>query len=199
MTTQSLSSVASSVVDQYALMSKLIVGTYRSGAQRLIGGATTRYAEFLNGGALPMINNDIKASLIKAQSKVSGLVEGGVKLGTDRAEQAIDFVAGGVNGGIVRVAATTGKFEQALNTQALSTVGNKALLPLAQVSLALVTRTLEGTKRLSARVGGVDADVVAVKKAVAKTGATAKAGAKRVVKKAAHAVKAAPRRTRARA
>lgn len=197
MTTPSLSSVASNVVGQYALMSKLIVDTYRSGAQRLIGGATTRYADFLNSRALPMLNNDVKASLINAQAKVTGLVEDGIKLGSDRAGQAIDFVAGGVHDGIQRVAATTDKIEGALKTQALSNVGHKAILPLAQVSLEIATRALDGTKRLSARVVGAHAEVAQVKrvvkaktKAVAQSAAKTSAGAKRVVKKAVSRTKA---------
>jgi len=55
MSTQTFSSVASHVVGQYSQIGKLIVGTYRTGAQRLVNGANTRYAEFLNRRALPLV------------------------------------------------------------------------------------------------------------------------------------------------
>ena len=96
-----------------------------------------------------------------------------------RGHPAIDFVANGVNGGIQRVAAATDRVEEALNTKAITKVGTVAILPVAQVSLTLVTRAAEGTKRLSARVAGAEATVAPV---VAK--------AKRVVKKTVRRVKA---------
>ena len=127
MTTQSLSSVASNVVGQYTQVGKIIVGAYRSGAQRLVIGANTRYASFLNNRALPLVNEDVKASLINVQTQIAGLVEGSINSGSDRAEQAIDFVAGGVNGGIQRVAATAGRVEEAFDTKAITTVGSLAI------------------------------------------------------------------------
>jgi hypothetical protein len=179
MTTQSLSSVASSVVGQYSQVGKIIVGAYRSGAQRLVSGANTRYASFLNSRALPLVNDDVKASLIDVQTQIAGLVEGGINNGSDRAEQAIDFVAGGVNGGIQRVVATTERVEEAFDTKAISTVVSLGVMPVAQVSLEIATRAVEGTKRLSARVVGAEQEVVQVA-----------AKAKRVVKKAVRRVKA---------
>ena len=160
--TQSLSSVASNVVGQYTQVGKIIVGAYRNGAQRLISGANERYVSFLNGREFPLVNDDVKASLINVQARIAGLVEGGVNSGSDRAEQAIDFVAGGVNGGIKRVAATAGRVEEAFDTKALTTVGSLAIMPVAQVSLEIATRAVEGTKRLSARVGSVEGDVAQV-------------------------------------
>jgi hypothetical protein len=179
MTTQSLSSVASNIVGQYSQASKHIVGAYRSGAQRLVNGANTSYVSFLKSGALPLVTDDVKARLFEVQTKITGLVEQGINSGSDRAEQAIDFVAGGVNGGIQRVAAAADRVEEALDTNAITKVGQVAILPVAQVSLTLVTRAAEGTKRLSARVAGAPAKAAPV---VAK--------AKRVVKKAVRQVKA---------
>jgi hypothetical protein len=178
MTTQSLSSVASDIVGQYSQASKHIVDAYRSGAQRLVIASNTRYVTFLKSGALPLVTDDVKAGLFKAQTQITSLVERGINTGSDRAEQTIDFIANGVNGGIQRVAAATDRVEEALNTKALTKVGTVAILPVAQVSLTLVTRAAEGTKRLSARVAGTDATVAPV---VAK--------AKRVVKKTVRRVK----------
>jgi hypothetical protein len=183
-TTTSLSSVASSVVGQYTTVGKLILSAYRDGAQRLVSGANERYATFLNSRALPMLDNNVKATLIDAQTKFAGMIEGGIKAGTQRAEQAIDFVAGGVNGGIQRVAETSGKIEKALNTEALSTVATVAILPVAQVSLTIADRVVEGTKRLSARVAGAQA-------AVEEAQAEVVAEVERVVKKTTRRAKAA--------
>lgn len=177
MTTQSLSSVAANVVGQYTQVGKIIVGAYRSGAQRLVNGANERYATFLNSRALPLVNEDVKASLINVQTQIAGLVEGGINNGSDRAVQAIDFVAGGVNGGIQRVAATAERVEEAFDTKAITTVGSLAIMPVAQVSLEIANRAVEGTKRLSARVVGAEEEVAQV---VVK----AKRVAKKVVRRA---------------
>ena len=66
--TQSLSSVASTVVGQYTQVGKIIVGAYRSGAQRLISGANERYVSFLTSREIPLVNDDVKASLINVQT-----------------------------------------------------------------------------------------------------------------------------------
>jgi len=178
MSTQTLSSVATHVVGQYSQVGKLIVGTYRTGAQRFVSGTNTRYAEFLNSRSLPLVNEAVKASLIDVQRQFAGLVEGGIASGSDRAEQAIDLLAGGVNGGIKRIAATAERVETAFDTSAITTVGSLTM-PAAHVSLEIANRAVEGTKRLSARVIGADAEVVEVA-----------ATAKRAVKKAVRRVKA---------
>jgi hypothetical protein len=179
MTTQSLSTVASDIVGQYSLASKHIVDAYRSGSQRLVIGANARYITLLKSGTLPLVTDDVKAGLFKVQTQITSLIEQGINTGSDRTEQAINFIAGGVNSGIQRVAAAADRVEGALNTKAITKVGTAVILPVAQVSLTLVTRAAEGTKRLSARVAGAEASVAPV---VAK--------AKRVVKKTVRRVKA---------
>jgi hypothetical protein len=180
MSTQSFSSVASDVVGQYSQVGKLFVGAYRTGAQRIANGANTRYADFLNNRALPLVNADVKASFINVQQQIVGAVVDGITNGLVRAEQAIDLLASGVNRGIQRAAATAGRVESAFNTTAISTVGSLTM-PVAQVSLEIANRAVEGTKRLSARVIGVPAEVVeavpAAKRAVKKTAGRAKARA----------------------
>jgi len=167
MSTQTLSSVATHVVGQYSQVGKLIVGTYRAGAQRFVSGANTRYAAFLNSRSLPLVNEAVRDSLIDVQQQFAGLVEGGITTDSNRAEQAIDLLAGGINGGIKRIAATTERVETAFDTTALTTVGSLTL-PAAQVSLEIANRAVEGTKRLSARVIGAEVEVAATKQAVKK-------------------------------
>lgn len=179
MSTQTLHSVATHVVGRYSQAGKLIVGMYRASAQRVVSGANTRYVEFLNSRSLPLVNEAVKASLIDVQQQFAGLVEAGITRSSDRAEQAINRLAGGVNKGIQRFTETAERVENAFDTTAISTVGSLSM-PAAQVSLEIANRAVEGTQRLSARVIGADAEVF---KAITST--------KRVVKKAV-------RRTRAR-
>ncbi len=177
MSNQTLSSVASHIVGQYSQASKHMVDAYRHGARRLVIGANTRYVTFLKSGALPLVTEDVKNRLFKVQTQLTGLVEEGIDNGSNRAEQAIDFVANGVNGGIQRVTAAAGRVEEALATQALTKVGTVAILPVAKVSLTLVTRAAEGTKRLSARIAGAEPKKAAAP--VAKTQRVAKKAVRR--------------------
>jgi hypothetical protein len=195
MSTQSFSSVAHHVVGQYGEIGKILVGTYRTGATRLVNGANTRYVSFLKSRKLPLVTDSVKASLIDAQTKFASMVEGGIVDGTGRAEQAIDLVAGGVNGGIKRAVATVERVESALNTTAITTVG-RLTLPVAQVSLAIANRAVEGTKRLSARVIGAESEV---KEAVATTQRVVKRTARKTVGTARKAVRTVKAKAKARA
>lgn len=178
MSTQTFSTVAHTVVGQYSQVGKIIVGAYRTGAQRLVSGANARYVDFLNSRALPLVNEAVKASLIDVQQQIAGAVVGGIATGSDRAEQAIDLVAGGVNGSIARAVATVDRVETAFDTKAITTVG-QLTMPVAQVSLEIANRAVEGTKRLSARVVGVEDEVEQVVKTVKRV---AKKATRRVAK-----------------
>ena len=183
MSTPSFSTVAHSVVGQYSQVGKSIVGAYRTGARRLVSSANTRYVSFLNSRQLPLVSDAVKASLIDVQTKIADAFAGGIATGSDRADQAIDLVAGGVNGGIKRAVATVDRVETALNTHAITSVG-QLTLPVANISLEIANRAVEGTKRLSVRVIGAEDEVV---EAVA----TARRVVERVAKKTVRTVKAA--------
>jgi hypothetical protein len=195
MSTQSFSSVAHHVVGQYGEIGMILVGTYRTGATRLVNGANTRYVSFLKDRKLPLVTDSVKASLIDAQTKFANMIEGGIVDGTARVEQAIEFVAGGVNGGIKRAVATVERVESALNTTAITAVGQMTL-PVAQVSLAIANRAVEGTKRLSARVIGAQSEA---KQAVATTKRVVKRTAKKTVGTARKAVRTVKAKAKARA
>jgi hypothetical protein len=178
MSTQTFSTVAHTVVGQYSQVGKIIVGAYRTGAQRLVSGANARYVDFLNSRALPLVSEEVKASLIDVQQQIAGAFVGGITTGSDRAEQAIDLVADGVNGSIKRAAATVDRVETAFDTKAITTVG-QLTMPVAQVSLEIANRAVEGTKRLSARVVGAEDEVEQVVKTVKRV---AKKATRRVAK-----------------
>ena len=159
MHTQSLSSVATSVVGQYNQAGKLLVGAYRDGVQRVVNGANTRYAEFLNARSLPLVTAAVRNSLINTQQQLAGFVESGFVGSADRADQAIDLLSGGVKGGIQRLASTAQRVEIAFDTTAITTAGSLSM-PVAQVSLEIAHRVVKGTKRIAARVNSVSVDAI---------------------------------------
>ena len=155
MHTQSLSSVATSVVGQYNQAGKLLVGAYRDGVQRVVNGANTRYAEFLNARSLPLVTAAVRNSLINTQQQLAGFVESGFIGSADRADQAIDLLSGGIQ----RLASTAQRVENAFDTTAITTAGSLSM-PVAQVSLEIAHRVVKGTKRIAARVNSVSVDAI---------------------------------------
>lgn len=172
MSTPTLSSVTRDVLGQYTQVGKLVFATYRAGVRRIVSGNNQRYAAALDSRALPLVNDAVKASLIRAHGQLGDALGGGIVSGADRAERAIDFVASGVTHGIRRLAATVERVEAAFDTTVITTVGTLTM-PAAQISLGIANRAVEGTKRLSARVIGAEADVgeatAATRRAVKKT------------------------------
>lgn len=162
MSTPTFSAVAIQVAGQYGQAGKLVVGATRKRAFRLVVDTNARYAEFLDRRPLPLVSDAVKASLVDAQQRIAGFVEDGIVTGSDRAEQAIASVTAGVHRSVARIAATAERLEAAFDSKALSTVGTLTL-PVAQLSLEIANRTVQGAERLSARwVGADEAQVVEV-------------------------------------
>ena len=73
MTTQAVSAIenlantAIRTVESYNTANKTLVGAYRTGVQRLLNGATTRYGAYLEQAKLPVLNEQIRTQLIDAQ------------------------------------------------------------------------------------------------------------------------------------
>lgn len=147
----SFSTVSHDLVSQYGEVGKHLVGAYRLGVQRLIKGSSARYASLLNARELPFVSDAVKASLIESQVRLADMVEDRMSAGTQRVEQAIEALAGGVQGGIARASATVQRVETAFSTDAMSTIGQLSL-PAALLSLDIAQRTAASTQRLSARV-----------------------------------------------
>ena len=160
MSTQTLSSVAIDVVDQYNLVGKQLVRAWRAGTERAVVATNERFASALNARPLPLVNDHVKASLIDAQQQVAGLVSFGLSLPANGADMTIDRVARRVHTGIERLSNTATRVEAAFGTAALGKVTLFAL-PVAQVSLSLANAVAEGSKRLTERVAGADEAVVA--------------------------------------
>ena len=88
MSSQTLSAVAIHVVDQYSSAGKHLTQAYRTGVERLVGGANARYASFLQNRSIPLVNEKVKSDLINAQQVLAGFLLKGVHAGSDRATLA---------------------------------------------------------------------------------------------------------------
>jgi len=100
MTTQTISTAAVHVVGQYNDAAKTLVSAYRSGVQRALSIATTRYSALVSAANLPMVSESVKTRLIEGEQKVNGFLVGRVDIDTSRVVRAMDRVATAATTGI---------------------------------------------------------------------------------------------------
>jgi hypothetical protein len=183
MSTQTnIASAAIHVVGQYNDAGKTLVGAYRTGVQRLLGGAASRYSEFLGNRQIPLVSEQIKANLIGAQEKVHGFLANRLDIDTSRIVNVMDRVAAGTTSGIETVANRVAQIESPAATtvfNALSAVNQ----PFATVSVQIADRIVAGTKQIEARVSGAE-EAAPVRTVKAKV-AAAKKPVRRAARKAA--------------
>jgi len=175
----SIASAAVHVIGQYNDAGKTLVGAYRTGVQRLLDGAASRYSDFLGQRELPLVNDKIKANLIGAQAKVNGFLANRLEIDTGRIVSVMDRVATGTTSGIESVAHRVAQVESPVATSvinALSAVNQ----PFATVSVQIADRIAAGARQIEVRVAGteeakpvrtVKAKAAAVKKPVRRAAA----------------------------
>jgi hypothetical protein len=170
MSTQNLSSVAINVVDQYSEAGKTLVHAYRVSSKRAVNAVTTRFESAVNARSLPLVTETVKANMIGAEQKITGVVARGVNRGANGADYTIDQAARVANGGIERLSSAGARVEKFIGATAVQKV-NTLALPAATVSLQIANFVAESSKFLSERVTGAEDIVVAPKRAAKKAAA----------------------------
>lgn len=185
MSTQtSIASAAVHVVGQYNDAGKTLVGAYRAGVHRLLGGAASRYSDFLGSRKLPLVSEQVKANLIGAQEKINGFLANRVDIDTGRIVSVMDRVAAGTTSGIEAVAGRVARVESPVATSVIDALG--ALnQPLATVSVQIADRIAAGTKQIEARVNGAEEAAKPVRTVKAKAAAAKKPVRRAAARKAA--------------
>ena len=183
MSTQTnIASAAIHVVGQYNDAGKTLVGAYRTGVQRLLGGAASRYSEFLGNRQIPLVSEQIKANLIGAQEKVHGFLANRLDIDTSPIVNVMDRVAAGTTSGIETVANRVAQIESPAATTVLNAL-SAVNQPFATVSVQIAVRIVAGTKQIEAPVSGTE-EAAPVRTVKAKV-AAAKKPVRRAARKAA--------------
>lgn len=168
MTTQTLTSVALHVVDQYNDAGKHLVAAWRHGARRAIGAvgsAASRYDAFWGERPMPLVSEEMKAGLSNAHRTVTGFLVNRLERDTDRLTGVMDRIAERTASGIQSVSQVAERAEQAFNLKASEPL--RALnMPLAQVASRIADTVAKGARKLEQRVqtghGEADATVTTV-------------------------------------
>lgn len=173
MSTQTtIASAAVHVVGQYNDAGKTLVGAYRTGVHRLLGGAASRYSDFLGSRQIPLVSEQVKANLIGAQEKINGFLANRLDIDTSRIVSVMDRVAAGTTSGIESVASRVASVESPVATSVINALG--ALnQPIATISVQIADKIVAGTKQIEARVSGAEEAAKPVRTVKAKA-ATAK-------------------------
>ena len=153
MSNANLSSIALRVIGQYNEAGKSLVGAYRTGANRLLNGAASRYGDFLGKRQLPLVNEAAKARLIGTQEKLNGFLSNRLDIDTGRVVSVMDRVAAGVTGGIQSVASAASRVESPLGNSLLASLGSMHM-PVAHVSMQIADRIADGARQIESRVAG---------------------------------------------
>jgi hypothetical protein len=156
MTTQaSFSSAAIHVIGQYNDAGKTLVGAYRAGVHRLLGGAAARSAEFLGSRQIPLVSEQVKANLIGAQEKINGFLANRLDVDTGRIVSAMDRVAAGTASGIETVAGRVARVESPIVGSVVKTL-NALNQPIANVSVQIAEKVAAGARQIEVRMSGTE-------------------------------------------
>ncbi|PZQ65964.1 MAG: hypothetical protein DI563_24985 [Variovorax paradoxus] len=155
--TTTLRTVAIDVVGQYNAAGKHLLNAWRTGAGRVIGGASTRYADAVGTSQFPFVSEDVKARLLGAQEKVAGFLATRLESDTAFTEKLMDTVAERTAGGIQYVADASQRVNSEIGTSVLNTL-QAVHLPFAQISLKVAEKVAEGAGKIEARVAGDKAE-----------------------------------------
>jgi len=194
MSTKSLSSVATAVIESYGNTAINMINAYRVGGERVIGFVDQRFEAAVNTGAA-RLSDELRGNLIDTEKRLSGYYAKGLQFGSERAESAVTTVVELANKGVDRIAANAERFDQATKFGALEMI-NRVALPAATAMSEVVVRIEEGSSQLAKRVAGKRvAGKPAAVKAAAKKAKTVKKAVAKTVKKATATKKAVVRKT----
>ena len=153
MSTQNISEAAIHVVGQYNDAGKTLVNAYRVGAHRLLGGAASRYTDFLGERQLPLVTEEVKAKLLGAHEKVTGFLANRVDIDTSRVVALMDQVATSATSGIESIANAATRLEAPLGATLLETI-TRVQQPFAGISVKIADAIVAGAKKIEGRVAG---------------------------------------------
>jgi hypothetical protein len=154
MTTPTLSSVASGVIDSYGHTARNVLAACTGGSQRLVDKVNSRWETTVQKRATPL-SDKLRGDLVSAGKEVTGYYAAGIKKMAGGAETLVNTATELVSGALDFVAASAGKLDAAFDTQVLPRITPIAM-PTARASLDLAEALAGRSQRLAARVIGAD-------------------------------------------
>lgn len=164
MSTQSLSSVTIEVIGQYHEAGRQLARAYERGLQRVADAIGGQVASFIETRDMPLVDADVKSSLIDAQRQALGILVGTVRAGNKRLAAANDRIAETAKAGIGTLAGHADRVGIAFNSDAVEKLAQLGI-PSAQLSLAFAKVVAHGTHRFGEGTDEIVAEAVEAKPA----------------------------------
>jgi hypothetical protein len=160
MTSKSLATVTTELIECYGNTAKNVINAYRAGNTRAASYMDNSWATAVNKAGA-RLSAEARTNALSAQKKVSGYFVKGVALTSDTADMAVQKAVVQAGKGVAQVAANASRFEQSTGFNALNTLA-VAAMPAAQAvtkvaaqiearSGALVNRIAGATVKRAAR------------------------------------------------
>lgn len=182
MTTETFRSLTQETVHIYARTAKTVVKTYRTGANRALGGFSKRL-----GAAGTRMERPVVNSLVNVGQQFAALIGARIDAISSAADGAIDTLAKGSSNTLGSFAGAADKFYRTLPTRA-ARVFSQVNMPAVRLSRDLAAQISRGAESVAKRVGG-EAGKVAAKPA--RRAAVRKAARPAAAKRARKTAKAA--------
>ncbi|MBK9656827.1 MAG: hypothetical protein IPO66_15770 [Rhodanobacteraceae bacterium] len=147
MSTQNLSSVTIEIIGQYHQAGQRLARAYERGLQRAADAIGGQLTKFLEKRELPLVDADVKSSVIEAQRQASAILVGAVRANNERVAAANDRIAETATSGVCTLAGHAERIGTAFNSNAVDTLAQLGM-PSAQLSLAVAKVVANGANRI---------------------------------------------------
>lgn len=164
MTTQNLSSVTIEIIGQYHQAGRQLARAYERGLQRAADAIGGQFTKFLETRDLPLVDADVKSSVIEAQRQVSGILVGALRASNERLAAVNDRIAESAKSGIGALAGQAERVATAFNSDAVDTLAQLGM-PSAQLSLAVAKVVANGANRIGEGADDIVVETVEAKPA----------------------------------
>ena len=164
MTTRTLSTATTHLVESYGNTAKNVINAYRIGNERVIGFMDHRWQSALAKTGRKL-SAETRSNALAAQKKLSAYYTQGYTLATDGAEVLVSKAVALAGKGIHQAAANAGQFEKKTGVKALHTLALVAV-PAVEVANRLATNLEKKSSLLANKLAGKHAvvKVAAVKR-----------------------------------
>jgi hypothetical protein len=168
MTSKSLTTVTTDLIESYGNTAKNVISAYRSGNERAVGYLDQSWASAVEKAG-NRLSDEVRVNALAAQKKISGMYTQAIHLTSDGANTAVNRAVEFADKGVLQVAANANRFEKATGVSTLNTLA-VAAVPAALAIVGVVSKIEAQSSALANKVAGpkVKVKVAAVKRKVVK-------------------------------
>ena len=152
MTTSSLASVTTDLIESYGNTAKNVINACRVGNERVAGFMDQRWESAVMASG-KRLTAEVRSNALAAQKKISGYYIRGIEISTQGADTAVTKTVEIAAKGVQQMAANAARFEKSTGVTALNKLA-VAAVPAAQAVSKVATRIEKKSDALLSTVSG---------------------------------------------